>query len=99
MQDADFVVTGEGRIDSQTARGKAPAGVAEIARRHGVPVLALGGAVSDEDEGIRQSGIAAVFAAVRAPCRIEDALSNAAQNLQESAANVAAAIRIGMQLR
>ena len=41
MADADLVITGEGRIDSTTARGKVTSGVAELARRFGVPVLAL----------------------------------------------------------
>lgn len=47
---ADLVVTGEGRIDVQSAMGKAPGGVAAMAREHGKPVLAIGGAISLEGE-------------------------------------------------
>ncbi|ODP31700.1 glycerate kinase [Pandoraea sp. ISTKB] len=95
---ASLVITGEGRIDSQTVRGKAPAGVTRIARQHRVPVIALGGSVSHDDELLYDAGIDAVFGAVRAPCTVEDAMRHAYRNLQASAKNIAAAIRIGRTL-
>ena len=48
VKDSDFVITGEGRIDSQSAMGKAPVGVAKLAKKHGISVIALGGGVSDD---------------------------------------------------
>ena len=45
---ADLVLTGEGRVDAQTLRGKTPAGVAAVAERHGVPVVVFGGRVSSD---------------------------------------------------
>lgn len=99
MEGADLVLTGEGRVDGQTSRGKAPAGVAAIARRCGVPVIALGGAVGHETEKLREIGIDAVFGAVRAPCTLEQALSNAYDNLRISAENVAATLQLGCRMR
>jgi glycerate 2-kinase len=49
IQDADLVITGEGRLDAQTLHGKGPAGVAAMARRHGVPVIAIAGLVQDAE--------------------------------------------------
>lgn len=48
---ADVVITGEGRLDSQTARGKGPAGVASLARRHGKRIVAFAGAIEDAARG------------------------------------------------
>lgn len=50
MADATLVITGEGRVDSQTLFGKGPAGVADMARRRGLPVIAVAGAVEDSPE-------------------------------------------------
>lgn len=47
MAEADLVITGEGKVDGQTLHGKGPAGVAEMARRHGKPVIAVAGMVDD----------------------------------------------------
>lgn len=61
VADASLVITGEGKIDLQTLGGKAPAGVLEVARHYGVPVVALAGAVSDMAE-LRAAGFADVVA-------------------------------------
>ena len=45
---SDYVITGEGRIDFQTAMGKTPSGVAKLAKKYGIPVIAIGGSVDDE---------------------------------------------------
>lgn len=60
IRDAGLIITGEGRIDSQTCRGKAVSGVLERARKHGIPVIAIAGIVEMTDDEIRQSGFAAV---------------------------------------
>src|SRR6185503_9249157 len=57
MQGADLAITGEGRVDFQTAFGKTPAGVAASARRAGVPVVAIGGGLSDDAGGVFAHGI------------------------------------------
>lgn len=87
------VVTGEGRVDEQTLFGKAPAGVARLARSLGVPVIAVGGSLAAV-ERLRQSGLFdAIEAAVSRPCSMPEALRDARFNLVE------AGIRIGMWLK
>jgi glycerate 2-kinase len=98
IRGADFVITGEGCIDGQTIRGKAPIGVARLAREFGVPVIALGGAVTASADAVFQNGIDAVFASVRRACPLDEALREAGANVRATARNVAAAIRIGMAL-
>jgi glycerate kinase len=60
----DLVVTGEGRLDGQTAFGKAPAGVAKVARKLGIPVIAICGSLSPDAGKVRAIGIAAFFSAL-----------------------------------
>ncbi len=62
VEGADLVVTGEGALDEQTLRGKAPAGVAAAARRHGVPVVAVCGSNSLDPERLHAAGITAAYA-------------------------------------
>ena len=62
---ASLVITGEGRIDGQSVRGKVPVGVARRARRQGVPCIALCGSIGDGVEAVYEEGIDAVFSAVR----------------------------------
>lgn len=99
VQDADLVITGEGRIDRQTIQGKTPVGVARVARRHGKPVIAIGGSLGADAGVVHSHGIDAVFAAVRCPCTVEEALRDAALKLRRAARDVAAAVRLGMELR
>lgn len=98
LADADLVVTGEGRLDGQSAHGKAPLGVARIARRLGKPVLAIAGGLDAGAARLHAQGIDAMFGAVQRPCTLEQALAEAAANLRAAARNVAEAIRIGQAL-
>lgn len=61
VKDADYVITGEGRLDGQTVMGKAPIGVAEIAKRYGKPVLAFSGCVAEDAGVCNEYGIDAFF--------------------------------------
>ena len=90
IRGADLVITGEGRVDSQTARGKTPAGVAAIARRHGCPVIALAGSVGAGAESLYDGGITAIFPIMPGPIAREEAFATAASNLQRTARNIAA---------
>lgn len=71
---ADFVITGEGKMDAQTSRGKAPLGVAKLAKKHNVPVIALAGAVTEETADLNDSGITSYFSIVNSPMSLEDAM-------------------------
>ncbi|WP_217541973.1 glycerate kinase [Vibrio cholerae] len=89
VSDADLVITGEGRIDSQTVHGKTLMGVAKVAKRFDVPVLALCGCTGDNYQAVYQCGIDAVFAAVPRAMSLEDALKESDFNLADLAENVA----------
>lgn len=74
---ADYVVTGEGRIDSQTPFGKVPAGVAQLAARHGIRVIAFAGSASEEPSvyaACRSAGIDAVFPIIRDITTLREAM-------------------------
>lgn len=74
LKGADFAVTGEGRMDPQTAMGKAPSGVARLARRYGAVTLAFAGATTDDAAAVNQSGIDAYFAIPQAPLTLAEAM-------------------------
>ncbi|SDD16405.1 glycerate kinase [Massilia sp. PDC64] len=97
--DADLVVTGEGRIDGQTVHGKTPMGVANVARRHGKPVVAIGGSLAVDADAVHARGIEVVVAAVARPCSVAEALAEGADNLRRAARNLAAALALGARLQ
>ncbi|MYM35842.1 glycerate kinase [Duganella sp. FT94W] len=99
VADADLVITGEGRIDGQTVNGKTPVGVARVARRHGKPVIAIGGALGVNAAAVHEHGIDAVFGSVSRPCTVEEALAAAAVNVRSAARNIAATIQVGARLK
>lgn len=90
MKSADIVVTGEGRIDAQTAMGKAPIGVAALAKRFGKPVIAFAGCVTPEAEVVNEHGIDAFFPVLRTITTLDEALDvhNAAANLRATVRQV-----------
>lgn len=99
VQGADLVITGEGRLDGQSAFGKTPVGVATLAARYGVPTIAIGGALGDGVDALQQHHIRAVFACVDRITTLEAALDNAAANLARVAGNVGALLALGARMR
>ncbi|MFH0225957.1 glycerate kinase [Vibrio furnissii] len=89
VEGADLVITGEGRIDSQTVHGKTPMGVAQVAKRFDIPVIALSGCTGDNYQAVYECGIDAVFAAVPRAMTLDDALKESDFNLADLAENVA----------
>jgi glycerate kinase len=97
LEGATLVITGEGRLDSQTARfGKGPAAVARHARNAGIPVVAIGGSVADETE------LALLFNAVEStvtePATLEEVLNQARDRLKIAAARAARNLLTGAGL-
>ena len=90
VRDADVVVTGEGRLDSQTVMGKAPIGVARMAKRHGKKVLAFSGCATPGAAAVNSHGIDAFFPVLREVVPLEAALEkgNAVANLAATAEQV-----------
>ncbi len=87
---SDIVVTGEGRLDSQTAMGKAPIGVAKLAKKYNKKVIAFSGCVTDDAEVLNQHGIDAFFPILRNVVSLDEALNmdNAYKNLKSTAYQV-----------
>lgn len=90
LQDADVVVTGEGRLDGQTVMGKAPIGVAALAKKHGKRVVAFSGCVTEDARACNDHGIDAFFPIVRAAVSLEEAMDreNARRNMADTAEQV-----------
>ena len=90
MQGADLVITGEGRLDEQSAMGKAPIGVAKLAKEQGIPVIAFAGAVTEGAKACNQAGIDAYFPILREITTLEDAMKKetAKQNLADTVEQV-----------
>lgn len=83
LSGADVVVTGEGRLDFQTAMGKAPVGVARLAKKYNARVVAFAGSVTKEATACNKEGIDAFFPILRGVCTLADAMDpvNARNNM------------------
>ncbi|MBF7731546.1 glycerate kinase [Pseudomonas sp. N040] len=86
---ADLVITGEGRLDGQTLHGKTPAGVAQLARAAGVPVLALAGSLGEGYQALYAVGIDAAFSLVPGPFSLHQAMTHAAAELEARTCDLA----------
>ncbi|OQY42769.1 MAG: glycerate kinase [Fusobacteriia bacterium 4572_74] len=75
IEGADFVITGEGRIDFQSVMGKAPTGVSKLCQKYGIPVIAIAGCVADDADAVHDYGIEALFSAINYPISLEEAMS------------------------
>jgi len=80
IKSADIVITTEGRLDSQTLRGKAPYQVVKMAKKHGIPVVVLAGSI-ERGLDIQKAGITSAFSIADGPISLEDTLNNAGQLL------------------
>lgn len=83
---ADLVLTGEGRLDGQTAMGKAPVGVAALAKKYGKTVLAVAGSVTRDAKDCNKKGIDAFFPIIRGVCTLTEAMApeNARANMADT---------------
>ncbi|HEQ3527898.1 TPA: glycerate kinase [Bacillus cereus] len=97
IEDADLIITGEGRIDEQTAYGKAPVGVAGRAKRFSVPVIAIGGSVSSDYSAVYEKGIDAVFSITTRPMTLEEAYRVAEENIEMTTKNIATVWKIASE--
>lgn len=89
LEGADLVITGEGRFDAQTLRGKTPFGVARIARKRGVPVVVLAGTLGEGYAELYAHGISAAFALTSGPMTLEQACREAPTLLHDRARDLA----------
>ncbi len=88
IKESDLVITGEGRIDNQSVHGKAPIGIAKIAKKYNLPVIAIVGSSALELEDIYENGIDLVMDIINEPMELEKAMNNV-KKLLEFAGNKA----------
>lgn len=95
IQDADLVITGEGRLDGQTVMGKAPMGVAGMAKEYGKPVLAFSGCVTRDATACNAEGIDAFFPILRNVVSLKEAMNpeHAMENMADTVEQVFRAIQ------
>ena len=88
MQGASLVITGEGRVDRQSAYGKTPVGVGEIAAKLGVPAVVIAGSVGEGAEEVLSRGIDAYFTILSGPVTLEQAIRETPESLRRCAGQV-----------
>jgi glycerate kinase len=90
IQGADFVITGEGRYDSQTAKGKTPLGVAMAAAEQGIPSILIAGSIADDAD---ISVFERVYALAENPEDVDDAIARAAELIEKRAFEFAISLK------
>ena len=95
MKGADLVITGEGRMDGQTARGKTPIGVTRIARSLRIPVIAINGCLDSNAYRLNQHGIDAIFSTLTRTMTLDEALKSAGPDLAAAAEQALRLFNIG----
>ena len=85
MRSAEYVITGEGRTDFQTAFGKAPAGIAARAKKYGIPVFILSGSLGEGFEEVYTCGVAAAYSIISRPMALQEAIEKASPLLTDAA--------------
>ncbi|MGB6371015.1 MAG: glycerate kinase [Atribacterota bacterium] len=99
IKDADLVITGEGKIDSQTIYGKAPIGVAKIAKRYNIPVIAIAAIIGDDAGIVHQYGISSLISVSAQPMRLDESVSNKVLLIKNSIKQSMRAIKTGKELK
>lgn len=89
VQDADLVITGEGKMDAQTVFGKTPIGVAKAAKVHHIPVIAICGSLGEGYQDVYNHGIDSAFSLIEQPEALPSLLSNGKRNMTHTAENIA----------
>ncbi len=96
IHDCTWVVTGEGRLDSQSIHGKVPVGVARVASKYHKPVIGIAGSLTNDVGIVHQYGIDAVFSVLTSISTLEEAFRGAFDNIYRASRNIAATLRVGM---
>ena len=99
VKEASLVITGEGNTDFQTAFGKAPVGVAKIAKQFSVPTICLSGGLGKDHEQVLQHGIDGVMSIVPHPMSLDECINSADKLVEAAAARVCRLISIGMKIK
>lgn len=95
---ADIVITGEGGIDFQTQFGKTPYGVAQVAKKHGKPVIAVAGTLGEGAEELYSKGIDAVVSILDSPMSLEEAIQKTPTLLEATGERIGRLLTLGQAL-
>ncbi len=95
----DLIITGEGCIDRQSSFGKAISGVSKAAEKYSIPVLAIGGSISEGEQEVYKCGVSAITSAVCRPISFEEAMENADVMLEAAAERTMRLIKLGMDMK
>jgi len=98
LKDADFCITGEGKIDGQSVYGKVPVGVGQRVKKFGLPVLAVVGDIGTGAEAVYDYGVDAIMSTVNKAMPLKEALDRSTELLIDAAERVARIIKIGMDI-
>ncbi|MDH0563563.1 glycerate kinase [Acinetobacter courvalinii] len=96
IQEADWVITGEGKLDQQTLNGKTPFGVAKIAQAANIPVIVIAGTLGQNYQALYEHGITAAFSLTSGPSTLEQACQNAAELIRTRTTDIARLIQSTM---
>lgn len=99
LRTADLVFTGEGRVDFQTPFGKTPAGIARLAGKYGVPVVAIGGGLADDAGAVFNHGINGLEAAIARDMLLDEALANSGEYVANATERAIRLIKIGQEMK
>jgi glycerate kinase len=98
LEGCDIVITGEGKIDGQSVFGKVPVGVAQRAKKYGVPVLAIVGGIGDGAEAVYDHGVDSIMSSVNNAMPLSEAIANGDALLEEAAERAMRIVKIGMEI-
>jgi glycerate kinase len=99
VQTADLIITGEGMTDSQTAFGKAPAGIGNLAKKYGKIAICLSGSLGTGAEDVLKHGIQAVIDIIPRPMNLQECMASAASMIEIAASRMARLLKAGILLR
>ena len=88
IADADCVITGEGMIDHQTAFGKTPMGIAQLAKKHNIPVIGIAGSLGQDLDQLYEMGFTSLFAIADRPMTLDESMHGAKQLIEKLAVNM-----------
>lgn len=94
IQDADLVITGEGRIDHQSIKGKVPVGVAAVAKKYNIPVIGIAGSLGQDIQVVYDYGLDCVFSILNKVGTLSEALKDAEYNLELTSRNIATLLKM-----
>lgn len=99
VKSAQLVITGEGRTDFQTAFGKAPVGVAKLAKKYNVPVLCIAGGLGQGYEDVLQQGIDGLTSIVPGPMALEECMECGTELIEQGTKRLCQIVKVGMQMK